>query len=170
MSTLNKHLNKEIIKNIVWWYSVMEVRDRQCPHLCNSGLFLLELTESEDPCSGLIIELLLEWMEQLHLFSKTGHRHTRKQNQLWCLNCGSLFLGSIISPGLDCLTLCMCYLTCTQTPVPPPIVWGHWWLPIGIQKPAVLQKQDIAAVYLDTLRHIKETSVLTLGGVTWHGW
>lgn len=43
-------------------------------HLCYSGLLLLELTESEDPSPRLIVELLLEGVEQLHLLAKTAHK------------------------------------------------------------------------------------------------
>lgn len=42
-------------------------------HLCYPGLLLLELTESEDASPRLIVELLLERVEQLHLLAKTGH-------------------------------------------------------------------------------------------------
>lgn len=43
-------------------------------YLCYSGLLLLELTESENPSPRLIVELLLEGVEQLHLLAKAGHK------------------------------------------------------------------------------------------------
>lgn len=52
---------------------------RSSAHLSNSGLFLLELTQSQDTSPRLVIKLLLEGVEQLHLLAKTEvHTHTHK--------------------------------------------------------------------------------------------
>lgn len=81
-------------------------------HLCYSGLLLLELAESEDASSRLIVELLLEGVEQLHLLAKTGHTCGHNVTP----SSGCLFMWTTCSSGLSLLHR----LTCTQTPVRPP--------------------------------------------------
>lgn len=51
-------------------------RWRGSSHLSDPGLLLLELTQSQDSSPRLVVELLLEGVEQLHLLAKAGHTHT----------------------------------------------------------------------------------------------
>lgn len=74
-------------------------------HLCYSGLFLLELTKPQDANSRLIMELLIKWVEQLHMLSKPEtqadiksqlrNRHT--QAQRWINVCWSGLCWSVRS-------------------------------------------------------------------------
>lgn len=71
------------------------------PHLGYPGLLLLELTQSEDPGARLVVELLLEGVEQLHLLAKTAHTSGYSKYILyiyknWAISVSTVSLSSLL--------------------------------------------------------------------------
>ena len=68
-------------------------------HLGDAGLLLLELAEAEDPRSGLVAELLLERVEELHRLPEAGEHNTTPSSgpkrTSWDRTSGNLWLTAI---------------------------------------------------------------------------